>query len=118
MRSLNPQPAPPLDMTVNSAEVGPVSADEVDRAVAGLRGLGFAQRLMILVVLQEGAATPAMLAEALPHGTGALPFHLRALLSTGLVRRERRGINVYYSQADTATGDLVRSVIAFAKAAG
>ena len=58
----------PSEQDVNSEEVGPVSVAEVNRAVAGLRGMGFAQRLMIMVVLQDGAATPAMLADALRPG--------------------------------------------------
>ena len=84
------------------------------RAVETLRGMAYEHRLHILVLLRTGEATPAMLAASVPAHFTAVSHHLRYLVDAGLVRRRRRGRNVYYEIADHATGRLVDEVLSHA----
>lgn len=90
------------------------SAESIERAVAVLRGMAYEHRLHILVLLQAGESTPAMLAAAIPAEVTAVAHHLRFLRDARLVRRHRRGRNVFYSLTDDATRALVHQILRYA----
>ena len=86
----------------------------LERAVEVLRGMAYQHRLHILVVLRSGEATPAALCAVIPTHPTAISHHLRNLADAGLIRRSRRGRNVYYSLHGESTGRLIDEVISFA----
>lgn len=90
-----------------------MTADPVTltRAVATLRGMAYEHRLQILILLRTAEATPSMLAEHIPAHVTAVSHHLRYLVDAGLVRRRRRGRQVYYELADAAIGRLIDEVL-------
>jgi DNA-binding transcriptional ArsR family regulator len=86
---------------------------DLDRAVEVLRGMAYQHRLHILMVLRTGEATPAALSEVVPAHPTAISHHLRHLADAGLIRRSRRGRNVYYSLRGESTGRLIDEIISF-----
>jgi ArsR family transcriptional regulator len=93
---------------------GPVvDPSGLDRAVEVLRGMAYQHRLHILVVLRAGEATPAALCAVVPAHPTAISHHLRHLTDAGLIRRTRRGRNVYYALRGESTGRLIDEVITF-----
>ena len=85
----------------------------LERVVTVLRGMAYEHRLHILVLLQDGEATPAALAEAIPADVTAVAHHLRFLRDARLVCRHRRGRHVYYSLT-APTRRLIREVLEYA----
>jgi DNA-binding transcriptional ArsR family regulator len=83
----------------------------LDRAVTVLRGMAYEHRLHILILLQDGERTAGELAAAVPADHTAVAHHLRCLLDARLVRRQRRGRNVFYALPDEATRDLITEVL-------
>lgn len=83
----------------------------LDRAVEMLRGMAYQHRLHILLVLRDGEATPAELGAVVPAHPTAISHHLRNLGDAGLIRRVRRGRNVYYSLRDESIGRLIGEVM-------
>ena len=86
----------------------------LERAVAVLRGMAYEHRLHILVLLQAGESTPAVLAEAMHADITGVAHHLRFLRDARLVRRERRGRHVYYSLSGDPAKRLVQEVLHYA----
>lgn len=83
-------------------------------AVAPLRAMAYEHRLHILVILMDGESTPDSLATAMSLDGTVIAHHLRSLRDSSLVRRRRRGRNVYYALADDAARRLVTEVMAYA----
>jgi DNA-binding transcriptional ArsR family regulator len=94
------------------------AAPHLNRAVAVLRGMAYQHRLHILLLLQEGESTPGTLTEAIDADPTSVAHHLRYLLDARLVRRRRRGRNVYYSLHGAATGRLVTEILRYAETSG
>jgi DNA-binding transcriptional ArsR family regulator len=90
-------------------------AGALERAVTVLRGMAYEHRLHILVLLQAGESTPAVLAEAMRTDVTGVAHHLRFLRDARLVRRERRGRHVYYSLSGDPTKRLVQEVLQYAE---
>lgn len=87
----------------------------LERAVAVLRGMAYEHRLHILILLQDrGELTPAALTEVIRADPTAVAHHLRFLLDARLIRRQRRGRNVFYSLRGEATRRLVAEVLHYA----
>ncbi len=77
--------------------------------------MAYEHRLHVLILLRAGEATPTALAEVVPVHVTALSHHLRHLVDAGLVRRRRRGRQVFYSLPDEATVRLVDEVLRFVR---
>jgi ArsR family transcriptional regulator, virulence genes transcriptional regulator len=92
------------------------SGSPLERAVIVLRGMAYEHRLHILVLLLSGEQTPASLAEAIPADATSIAHHLRSLKDARLIRRERRGRNVYYTLHGEATRRLLGEVLRYASA--
>jgi DNA-binding transcriptional ArsR family regulator len=90
----------------------------IEHAVQVLRGMAYEHRLHLLVVLQDGEQTPGALAAAVQLESTLVAHHLRYMREARLVRRQRRGRNVYYTLDGEATRRLVREVIHFAQQPG
>jgi DNA-binding transcriptional ArsR family regulator len=86
----------------------------LERAVIVLRGMAYEHRLHILVLLRSGEQTPAELAEAIAADPTAIAHHLRFLKDAQLVKRQRRGRQVFYSLPDEATRRLIGEVLKYA----
>lgn len=86
----------------------------LERAVTVLRGMAYEHRLHILVVLTDGEQTAGALADALATDPAVLAHHLRALRAARLIRRRRRGRNVFYSLTSAATEQLITEVFRYA----
>lgn len=95
-----------------------ISEAALARAVATLRGMAYEHRLHILLLLRAGEATPSALAETVPAHVTAVSHHLRYLVDAGLIRRRRRGRQVYYEMADVAAGRLIDEVLRYANGRG
>jgi DNA-binding transcriptional ArsR family regulator len=87
----------------------------LERAVEVLRGMAYQHRLHILVVLRGGEATPAELSRVIPAHPTAISHHLRNLADAGLIRRQRRGRDVWYSLRGEDTGKLIDDIMTFAE---
>jgi DNA-binding transcriptional ArsR family regulator len=96
-----------------SARTGPT----LERAVVVLRGMAYEHRLHILVLLLDGEQTPAALTAAIPADPTAIAHHLRFLKDARLIRRQRRGRNVFYALQGEATRELVEGVLRYARLA-
>ena len=83
------------------------------QAVETLRGMAYEHRLHMLVVLRDGEATPSTLAEAIAAPPTAVSHHLRHLLDAGLIRRRRRGRQVFYQLSGDATSRLIDEVLRY-----
>lgn len=81
------------------------------KAVTVLRGMAYEHRLHILILLSDGERTAGELASTVPTDPTAVSHHLRCLLDARLVRRQRRGRNVFYSLPDDATRHLIAEVL-------
>ncbi|AGL17056.1 helix-turn-helix transcriptional regulator [Actinoplanes sp. N902-109] len=90
----------------------------LDRAVVVLRAMAYEHRLHILMLLRDREHTPATLAEAIPADPTAVAHHLRFLRDARLVRRQRRGRNVYYALGGDGTGRLLAEVLHYADVQG
>jgi len=86
----------------------------IELAVRVLRGMAYEHRLHLLVLLGAGEQTPAELAGAIPLDPTVVAHHLRYLREARLVRRQRRGRNVYYTLDGEPTRRLVEAVIRYA----
>jgi DNA-binding transcriptional ArsR family regulator len=86
----------------------------IELAVRVLRGMAYEHRLHLLVLLGSGEQTPAELAGAIPLDPTVVAHHLRYLREARLVRRQRRGRNVYYALDGEPTRRLVEAVIRYA----
>ncbi|MEU8816143.1 metalloregulator ArsR/SmtB family transcription factor [Actinoplanes sp. NPDC048796] len=87
--------------------------DVLERAVTVLRGMAYEHRLRILVLLRGGELGPPEIAAAVPADPTAVAHHLRFLLDARLIRRRRRGRQVYYALTDDATAHLVTEVVRY-----
>jgi DNA-binding transcriptional ArsR family regulator len=85
------------------------------RAAEILRGMAYVHRLHILVLLRDDEHTSAGLAAVIGADPTAIAHHLRSLLAVGLIRRERRGRNVFYALRGAETGQLVTEVLHYAE---
>lgn len=90
-----------------------MTPDDLDRAVAALQGMAYQVRLRILILLRDGETTPAVLTAAIGVHPTVVSHHLRNLSHAGLIRRERRGRNAFYSIPDEATARLVDAIAVF-----
>lgn len=90
----------------------------IEYAVQVLRGMAYEHRLHLLVLLQDGEQTPGELAAAVPLESTLVAHHLRYLREARLIRRQRRGRNVYYALDGEAIRRLVQEVIRFAQHPG
>jgi DNA-binding transcriptional ArsR family regulator len=90
----------------------------LERAAQALRAMGYEHRLHLLVLLQDGEQTPGALAEAVDLESTLVAHHLRCLRDARLIRRQRRGRNVFYTIDGDATRQLVQDVIRFARQPG
>lgn len=88
----------------------------LERAVIVLRGMAYEHRLHILMLLRTGERTPGELAEAIPADATAVAHHLRFLKDARLIRRHRRGRNVFYTLHGEATRQLIEEVLRYARA--
>ncbi|WP_306214637.1 ArsR/SmtB family transcription factor [Actinoplanes sp. RD1] len=92
-----------------------MTAPDLSRAVAVLRGMAYEHRLHILILLRDhGELTPAALTAEIDADPTAVAHHLRFLLDARLIRRERRGRNVYYALRGEATSRLLAEVLHYA----
>ena len=87
----------------------------LERAVAVLRGMAYEHRMHILVLLQAGEQTPGELAEAMAVDSTAVAHHLRCLKDARLIRRQRRGRNVFYMLHGEAIRGLIAAVLHYAE---
>jgi DNA-binding transcriptional ArsR family regulator len=87
----------------------------LERAVAVLRAMAYEHRLHILMLLRGGEKSPAELAEAMAADATSIAHHLRFLKDARLIRRQRRGRNVYYTLHSEATRRLVADVLRYAE---
>jgi DNA-binding transcriptional ArsR family regulator len=97
-----------------SADAVELTGPTLDRAVVILRGMAYEHRMHILVLLLGGEQTPASLAGSIPADATAIAHHLRFLKDARLIRRQRRGRNVFYTLHDEATRQLVGEVLRYA----
>jgi DNA-binding transcriptional ArsR family regulator len=67
------------------------------------------------VLLRDDEYTGGGLANVIGADPTAIAHHLRSLLDTGLVRRERRGRNVFYSLHGVGTSRLITEVLEHAE---
>lgn len=79
-----------------------------------LRGMAYEHRLHILMLLRTGVKTPAELTALIGADATAVAHHLRYLKDARLIRRQRRGRNVYYSLHSEATRQLIADVLRYA----
>ena len=87
----------------------------LERAVVVLRGMAYEHRLHILMLLRGGEKSPAELAEAISVDVTSVAHHLRFLKDARLIRRQRRGRNVYYALHNEATRQLVADVLRYSE---
>jgi len=87
----------------------------LERAVVVLRGMAYEHRLHILMLLRGGERTTADLAEMISADATAIAHHLRFLKDARLIRRQRRGRNVFYTLHGEATRQLVAEVLRYAE---
>lgn len=87
----------------------------LEQAAEALRAIAYEHRLHLLLLLRDGERTPGALAEAADLESTLVAHHLRCLRDARLVRRQRRGRNVFYSIDGAATSQLVQDVIRFAR---
>ncbi|MEV4343654.1 metalloregulator ArsR/SmtB family transcription factor [Actinoplanes sp. NPDC049596] len=88
--------------------------DVLERAVTVLRGMAYEHRLRILIMLRAGERSPAEIAAAVPADPTAVAHHLRFLLDARLIRRRRRGRQVFYTLTGETTAHLVTEVMRYA----
>ena len=87
----------------------------VERAVVVLRAMAYEHRLHILIQLRSGEKSPAELAGVIPADATSIAHHLRFLKDARLIRRERRGRNVYYALRSEAISRLIVNVLRYAE---
>ena len=83
---------------------------EEQEVIRALAALGQPQRLKIfrvLVVGGEDGCTPGMLVESLGIPAATLSFHLKELVASGLVTRERASRNLIYRAAYERVNSLL-----------
>jgi DNA-binding transcriptional ArsR family regulator len=85
----------------------------LERAVVVLRAMAYGHRLHILMLLRDGEKSPAELGEAIPADATSIAHHLRFLKDARLVRRQRRGRNVFYALPNDAIRQLVADVLRY-----
>ena len=98
-----------------SAEAVEHHEPTLERAVIVLRGMAYEHRLHILMLLRTGEKTPGDLAEAISADATAIAHHLRFLKDARLIRRQRRGRNVFYALHGEATRQLIADVLRYAE---
>ena len=91
----------------------------LEHAAEALRAMAYGHRLHLLLhLLRVGEQTPGALAAALELEPTLVAHHLRCLRDARLIRRQRRGRNVFYSLEGPATSQLIQEVIRFARQLG
>ena len=98
-----------------SADALEHTGQTLERAVVVLRGMAYEHRLHILMLLRAGEKTPGDLAEAISADATAVAHHLRFLKDARLIRRQRRGRNVFYTLHGEATRQLLADVLRYAE---
>jgi DNA-binding transcriptional ArsR family regulator len=96
-----------------SAEAVGHTGPTLERAVVVLRGMAYEHRLHILMLLRGGEKSPAELAEEISADATSIAHHLRYLKDARLVRRQRRGRNVFYTLHSEAARQLVADVLRY-----
>jgi DNA-binding transcriptional ArsR family regulator len=112
-----PKTLPMVDVTgpICCSPVGAGAMDEDEALQVALRLKAIADptrvRLMsMLLSAPEGEACGCDLAPAVGLTDATVSHHLSQLLKAGLVTRERRGMNVWYSPDRAALGALIRVI--------
>jgi DNA-binding transcriptional ArsR family regulator len=95
------------------------SREQADVAADKLKTFAQPQRLMILsLLLERGEQSVTAIDQATGIGQPALSQQLAELRRTGMVSTRRQAKQVYYSLADSATEQCVRSIEAMFGAGG
>jgi DNA-binding transcriptional ArsR family regulator len=98
-----------------NADAVVLTGPALERAMVVLRGMAYEHRLHILMLLRGGEKTPADLAAAISADATAIAHHLRFLKDARLIRRQRRGRNVFYALHSEATRQLIADVLRYAE---
>jgi DNA-binding transcriptional ArsR family regulator len=98
-----------------SAEALEHTGPTLERAVVVLRGMAYEHRLHILMLLRGGEKSPGDLAEEISADATSIAHHLRFLKDARLIRRQRRGRNVFYTLHSEATRQLIADVLRYAE---
>jgi ArsR family transcriptional regulator len=86
-------------------------SDQALKLVADrFRALGEPTRLRILMALESGARNVTEVAALLQASQANISRHLQCLTEAGILRRDRKGLHVYYSVADPRVFELCRTV--------
>ena len=88
---------------------GPLDAGEAERLAAALKAIADPARLRLLSLIQaqpSGEACVCHLTEPLGLSQPTVSYHLKVLLDSGLVARERRASWAYYSVVPGALAGL------------
>ncbi len=84
--------------------------DRFQRAAHVLKALSHPLRLEIVCGLRHEPCTQTFIAETLGVPQSSVAQHLKVLRSQGLVRAERRGVEVMCSLADPALTEIIESL--------
>ena len=84
----------------------PISARRVDV----LRGLAHPSRLLITEALMDGEMCVCELRELIGDDVSTVSKHLSILRQAGILRSEKRGLNVYYSLACDCFSEFLKCV--------
>jgi ArsR family transcriptional regulator, arsenate/arsenite/antimonite-responsive transcriptional repressor len=110
-------PGPGLDETCCAPSGAPsLSAEDAQRKAQVFKALADPNRLRLLSIVKAGASGEACvcdLTEPLDLGQPTVSHHLKILVDTGLLRREKRGTWAYYSLVPGAleqAADLLASL--------
>lgn len=74
------------------------------------KALSEASRLKLIHALQSGELSVSELVEETGLNQANTSRHLQVLIDTGILRRRKEGLNVYYSIADQGIFDLCETV--------
>jgi ArsR family transcriptional regulator len=84
--------------------------DRFERAAHVLKALSHPLRLEIVCGLRHEPCTQTFIADTLGVPQSSVAQHLKVLRSQGLVRAERRGVEVMCSLADPALTEIIESL--------
>lgn len=98
-----------------SADATEHAEPALEQVVVVLRAMAYEHRLHILLLLRGGEKSPAELAEAIAADATSIAHHLRFLKDARLIRRQRRGRNVFYTLHGEATRRLIADVLRYAE---
>ena len=79
-------------------------------AVRLLKSIANENRLMVMCVLSEGELSVGALNDRIELSQSALSQHLAILREQGLVKTRRESQTIYYSLAETAALDVIRTL--------